>query len=304
MPWSFGASSASRRAVAADGTLGPIQAISPRTDGYFFPQPQVVVDRFGNATLMWTNPDGDIRSRTRFADGTLGPVHSVTAGQSSYYGSVRVDAAGDAIFAWVDEQTHGIRARVRASDGTWGPIRRVTHGGPISSLRLAVNPRGDAVLAWTRGFDDQSLVTRTLAADRTFSPAARISPSYDGWIDVAVTTAGRAVFVWLARTAEDGVIQARTRAPNGSLTQVQTLSRGSVGSPEVGVDEEGNAVFTWWTGGGIEGGIEARTRANDGTLGPTTMLGPGEHPSIAVNPAGDAAVVWNSRTEVQAALGP
>jgi hypothetical protein len=107
------------RAVAADGTLGPIQAISPRTDGYFFPQPQVVVDRFGNATFMWTGPDDEIRSRMRFADGTLGPVHRVTAGES-VYGSVGVDAAGDAIFAWVGEHhSQGIRARVRALDGTW-----------------------------------------------------------------------------------------------------------------------------------------------------------------------------------------
>jgi hypothetical protein len=285
------------RALAADGTLGPIEAISPRTDGYFFPQPQVVVDRFGNATFMWTNPDGDIRSRMLFADGTLGPVHPVTAGKDSYYGSVGVDAAGDAIFAWVDEQTHGLRARVRPLDGTWGPIRRVTAGGPISSLRLAVNPSGDAVFAWTRGFDDQSLLTRTLAADGTFSPAAGISPSEDGWIDVAITTAGRDVFVW---RGEDGLIQARTRAPSGSLTQVQTLSRGFGGLPQVGVDEEGNAVFTWFT----LDGIEVRARANDGTLGPTTMLGSGDAPSIAVNPAGDATVAWNSGVREQAAFGP
>jgi len=289
------------RALAADGTLGPIQAISPRTDGYFFPQPQVVVDRFGNATFVWTSPHGDIRSRMRFADGTLGPVHPVTAGKDSYYGSVGVDAAGDAIFAWVDEQSHGIRARVRALDGTWGPIHRVTDGGPISGLRLAVDPGGDAVFAWTRGFDDASLVSRSLAADGTFSPAARISASVSGDIGVAITAAGRAVLVWRAWTGEDGVIQARTRAPSGSLTPVQTLSRGFLGAPEVGVDEAGNAVFAWYT----FDGIEVRARANDGTLGPTTMLGPGDAgPSVAVNPAGDATVAWNSGVREQAAFGP
>jgi hypothetical protein len=127
----------------------------------------VVVDRFGNATFMWTNPDGDIRSRMRFADGTLGPVHSVTAGDSAHYGSVGVDDAGDAIFAWVDDQTHDIRTRVRGLDGTWGPIRRVTAGGSISALRLAVNSSGDAVFAWAHGFKDGSLVSRTLGDSRT-----------------------------------------------------------------------------------------------------------------------------------------
>jgi hypothetical protein len=96
------------------------------------------------------------------------------------------------------------------------------------------------------------------------------------------------------------VIQARTRAPSGSLTQVQTLSRGFVGAPDVGVDEGGNAVFTWWTGDGVE----LRTRANDGALGPTTMLGPGDPPNVAVNPAGDATVAWNSGVREQAAFGP
>jgi hypothetical protein len=240
----------------------------------------------------------------RFADGTLGPVHPVTAGKDSYYGSVGVDAAGDAICAWVDEQSHGIRARVRALDGTWGPIRRVTDGGPISGLRLAVDPGGVAVFAWTRGFDDASgvddvsMMTRTLAADGTFSPAVRIIPPLDrGSIDVAITATGRAVFVWW----QTGVIQTRTRAPSGSLTQVQTLSRGNVGAPDVGVDEAGNAVFAWYT----FDGIEVRTRANDGTLGPTTMLGPGDAgPSVAVNPAGDATVAWNSGVREQAAFGP
>jgi hypothetical protein len=286
------------RALAADGTLGPIQAISPRADGYFFPQPQVVVDRFGNATFLWTGPGDEFLSRMRFADGTLGPVHRLPGG-NGWDRSVGVDAAGDAIFAWVGEHGQGIRACVRTLDGTWGPIRRVTDG-PASSLLLAVNPGGDAVFAWTRGFDDASLVSRSLAADGTFSPAARISPSVSGDIDVAMTAAGRAVFVWWVLTGDPGVIQARTRAPSGSLTQVQTLSRGFVGAPDVGVDEGGNAVFTWWTGDGVE----LRTRANDGALGPTTMLGPGDPPSVAVNPAGDATVAWNSGVREQAAFGP
>ena len=111
-------------------------------------------------------------------------------------------------------------------------------------------------------------MTRTLAADGTFSPAATISPSEDGWIDLP----SRPPVALCSSGGGRRAVQARTRAPNGSLTQVQTLSRGSGGLPEVGVDGAGNAVFTWFT----FDGIEVRTRANDGTLGPTTTLGPGD----------------------------
>ena len=50
-----------------------------------------------------------------------------------------MDAAGDAIFAWVDEQTHGIRARVRSLDGTWGPTvasRLVGRSAPFGSRSI------------------------------------------------------------------------------------------------------------------------------------------------------------------------
>jgi hypothetical protein len=302
------------RAIAADGTLGPIQKISQRGE---IEESQVAVDRFGNATVVWRvgDPTGQhIRSRVRFADGTLSPMHAVantrTFGLDAHVGT---DAAGDAVFAWEDR---GVLARTRNADGSWSPIRPISPPGQYAyNLRFAVNSRGDAVFAWERN-SDRSLIGRILKVDGTLSPTMMVSPGPISTTEqAAITDAGRAVFVWGGYA--DGPIETRTGAPDGSLTAVQTLSRDAGAEPDVGVDKQGNAVFTWRGSSGAPCGdptgpcpsrtVEARTRAIDGTLGPTRVLGSAaEFPNdtLAVNPDGDAAVAWASDSGLQAAFGP
>ncbi len=272
------------------------------------------MDGFGNATIVWRTGT-QIRSRERYADGTLSLMHGVTNTRTfGLYVFVGVDAADDAAVAWED---HGVRVRIRNAEGNWGPIRRISLPGEETvNLQFAVNSRGDAAFAWERDHD-RSLFGGTLAADGALSRAGMVAPGpFGGYAppQVAITDAGRAVFVWSGDSG--GTIQTRTQAPNGSFTGVQTLSQDGGGEADVGVDKEGNAIFAWRGSDGDSCGptgaapsctIEVRTRATDGTLGPTQVFKPAsEYPNdaLAVNPDGDASVVWESPSGVQAAFLP
>jgi len=125
---------------------------------------------------------------------------------------------------------------------------------------------------------------------------------------VAIDSEGDATFAWILA---DGRVQTRTRSATGSLSPIQTLSATGAVIPDaslvdVDVDADGDAVFSWVTLNAADVPIIAtRARSRTGTLSPRATVatvpdGPepefwGDElgsPEVAVDPDGDAVVLW------------
>jgi hypothetical protein len=132
---------------------------------------------------------------------------------------------------------------------------------------------------------------------------------------VAVNGDGNAVFAWKRRDETTDCpgstcfrIHARARSANGTLSATQILSAPGqeAASPRVALDDTGNAIFVWERLDGTtacEGRpcwrIQARVRAANGTLSATRTLSAagrdGQFPQVAVDAAGNAIFLWQSR---------
>jgi hypothetical protein len=161
---------------------------------------------------------------------------------------------------------------------------------------VGVDPKGNAVAAWSL-FDGASyrVQARGRSASGTLSSVQDLSaPGQDGYgPQVAVDEGGNGVSVW---TGFDG---ANDRIQSTFLLHVQTLSDAGLDAfdPQVAVDPNGNAVAVWQRFDGTESRTQARRRSASGTLSSVQDLSAAgqsaNSPQVAVDPNGNAVVVWS-----------
>jgi len=187
-------------------------------------EPQISLDRAGNATALWRASDGGNRtiesSQRPAGGGWLTPVTiSVTplpylANELDTSLQLAVDAQGDATAAWVHEYTSttgelsggtAVETAVRATDGSWqAPSVIAGSEGHGDALRLAENASGTAAAAWSCSVAGHYPLnvrgTTRATADGPWRPAVDISTGEGGFPDLTLGPEGRAVAIW----AEDG----------------------------------------------------------------------------------------------------
>jgi hypothetical protein len=273
------------RARSSSGVLSPVQALSSSEST----DPELAIDGSGNTVFVWEYFDrtatcrnaalGEhvgcfrIQTRVRSAAGALSAIQNLHPEVGINGGSpeVAVDASGNAVFVWLNEAfMEGcgddnespcvwIQTRVRSA-GSLSPIQGLSYYGGRHSAgdaSVAVDPNGNAVFAW-------SIVDWNNY--ECYFPCVRV--------------------------------QARARSADGTLSGTPFLSAaGADGAgAELGVDQSGNAVFVWalfdYTCNC--GHIEARVRSATGALSATQTLSgvKAGAPDIAVDPDGNAVVVW------------
>jgi uncharacterized protein YheU (UPF0270 family) len=271
------------RARSATGVLSATQTLSDPGRSAF--SPQVAVDQDGNAVFAWDRNDDTtdcppsgigchrIQARARSARGKLSSVQTLSdRGRDAFRPQVAVDPNDNAVFAWgrMDETTD-CSSGPEFSPGCFRIQARARSAkGKLSSVETLSDPGQDA-------FDPQ----------------------------VAVDPNGNAVFVWSRFDGTNSRIQAIARSATGVLSATQTLSAAGrdASSPQVAVDQSGNAVFVWerlGEGTGCAGSgcfrIQARVRSAAGVLSSTeTLSDSGQDaftPQVAVDPSGNAVVVW------------
>jgi hypothetical protein len=301
------------RSRSAAGILSTVQTLS--ASGQHGALPQVAVDANGDAVFVWQRSDRTnlrIQTRSRSAAGTLSSTLTLSAaGQDAEYPQVAVDANGNAVFAWerFDGMNERIQARTLSAAGTRGSTQTLSAaGGDALFPQVEVDPNGNAVFAWERccydGTNNERIQARArsaagvLSSTQTLSAAGETASS----AQVAVDPNGNAVFAWKRFDGTADRIQARARSAAGTLSSAQTLSDPGKNAyePRVGVDLSGNAVFLWQRFDGILNRVQARARSAAGTLSTTQTLGDTGTTiplgaQIAVDPQGNAVVVWEHR---------
>jgi hypothetical protein len=173
-------------------------------------------------------------------------------------------------------------------------------GQPVHALRRVV-------LRALAGVAPLCLLGALLAAT-AFATPSWLAPSdlsatgQDGFHpQVAVDSAGDAVVVWERSNGTYRIIEASTRAAGGSWLPPEELSMDGQNafSPQVAVDPAGDAVAVWDRYNGTNYVIEAATRMAGGDWqAPVELSATGQDglvPRIALDPAGDAVAVWDSR---------
>ena len=295
--------------LAADGTPGPVQALSAAGLGgsQNAVLPQVAVDGSGRATIAWrfdTDPGVPdafrIQAVRLAADGTPGPVRTLSAASYDVSGpQVAVDGSGRATITWrrddgADDRIQAVRL---AADGTPGPVRTLSAAGQNArNQQIAVDGSDRATITWQR-FDGSNFRVEAvrLAADGTPGPVRTLSAADRRADDpqVAVDGSDRATIIWASRF--DGPASARIQAvrlaANGTPGPVQTVSdadQDALGAsdPQIAVDGSERATITWV---GFEEGyldpwpdplpvpfIRAVRLAADGTPGAVQTLAGGD----------------------------
>jgi hypothetical protein len=304
------------------GGIGPAQGLSAA--GQDAVSPQVAVDPRGGAFFIWTRFDGvdwRIQVRRLSADGVLGPVLTLSAaGGSARQPQIAADPDGGAVFTWVRRQRGGdplqrgdrIQARALSAAGVLSPIQTLAGVGQGTALdpQVAVDPVGNAAFTWVFA----GVQARARSASGALSPVQSLDTNpdddYSGGPQVAVDDAGNAVFAWtgFSHIAHAPGVEFAVRSAAGDLGPLGDLGPGS--DVQVALDGAGNALFAWESRyPGVPGDIQVRTRAATATLGPTETLAQGQDgllPQVDVNPAGDAAVVWENTDgtdwQIQAAV--
>jgi hypothetical protein len=175
---------------------------------------------------------------------------------------------------------------------------------------IAMDARGNAVFAWIRGtYAVRRLETRSrlrsgeLTALQTIATFLEDDVVYGG-PRVVVDAAGNATFTWMRCRMNDCRVKARARAADGTLGPVVNVSGAGRWVPIVtaAANGAGDVAFSWIDAGDGVTRVMMRTRAASGDLGPIRTVSGSEgavledHLHVGLDTAGNATVVWGTRT--------
>jgi hypothetical protein len=289
------------RRIDAGGALGPVQDVSAAGEDAV--DPRVVVDPFGNATVVWTgvdSGDGTVHSRRITAAGTLDEIKDLSApGGNAFGAEVAVDAAGTATVAWTREDDPGetIQARRVDSAGVLSPIEDLSASGINSTdKRVAADLAGEAFVVWDESVGGDNVIRgRRLRAAGLDAVLDLSAPGESAFAHrVAVDRAGTATAVW---HRQDGTIQLRQADAGGVLGAITDLSAPGAEAlnPRLALDPAGNVTVVWTRFDGTSDRAELRRMATGGTLGDIRELWNGGNdlrPLVGLDAGGTATVVW------------
>jgi hypothetical protein len=166
---------------------------------------------------------------------------------------------------------------------------------------MAVNAAGDAVAAWYAFVEGRRRIQAAFRpaggtwAVQTLSGLASTSevPS----LAVGLDAAGNAIAVWPGSDGMNTIVQASVRPVGGFWQGAEYLSaHGSdARDTHLAMNAAGEAVAVWTRSSGTQAIVQASVRPAGGTWGaPVDLSATGlvARPMVALNTAGDAAVVW------------
>ena len=246
-------------------------------------------------------------------------------------GQVGVDARGNAIAVWREDNSH-VRAAWRPVGGAWQPPQTIAVAPSFSgtSPQVAINAAGTAVAVWqrfdarTRGWIVQGAVRVARRKwqkpiDLSAGGSRRLSvgterrryaaASQEPLPKVAIDRRGNAVVVWEHYRRGQAVVQAAARSAGGAWQRPVDLDDSHVkwphARPDVAVSPDGTVVAVWTdTVNRGSGPVVSATRRAGGTWTTPTRISTGRRaldPRVAIDARGNATVVWRKSLVVQSA---
>jgi PKD domain len=167
-----------------------------------------------------------------------------------------------------------------------------------------MDPQGDAIAVWERSTGSgSSLIESAVRPARTGVWQTPVPLSHEGQTayspEIALDSQGDAIVVWDRHGISDSIVEAAARlAGSGAWQAPVALSAESQNAegPDVAMDAQGNAVAVWQQRD-VTQMIQAAVRpaGSETWQAPVGLSAVGENasiPQVAVDPQGDAVVVW------------
>ena len=284
--------------------------------------PRVAVDAAGNYTVVWTSTvsnNADVYARRFGPSGapSTGEVRAnATTANSQVSPAVAVDAAGNAVIAWASNLQDGSQYGVylRRLDPTLAALTGevlvpAVTAGSQEEPAVAIAPTGTVVVAWSSV--GTILARQFTAAGAPAGPAFQVSEVAGGQIhpSAAAFADGRFVVAWSGTGYDgsgNGILVRRYRAsgsPEGREEVANTVTAQNQFRPVVHTDADGQFLVAWEgdqkdgptsTGLGLRR-FDAAGRPSGIELQPnvTTAFTQADA-AMAIGPAGEVVVVWNS----------
>ncbi|MEH0822126.1 MULTISPECIES: hypothetical protein [unclassified Micromonospora] len=297
------------RRVSRSGTLGPLITLS--AGGVQVHGTNVAIDSDGDAVVTWAEGRADggyfPMMRRYSMNGSLSsPVVLTSTRAAAETPAVAVDREGDAVIAWANDNI--VEARTVSAAGTLSEVKTVSAPlSPIdrhSTAAVTVDRDGDALVTW-RHWSAQNQSTevwgRWVSRDGTVGDVRQLTPASHTDVvnhSVAGDLDGDVLLTW--DLFSTGHLYALSISPAQTVGQPVLLSTfGRLHT--VRVDDDGDGIVVWQGKGenNVVGNVEARRVTRSGAFGTTEVIvAIGVDPTVAVTPAGRAAVAWERRFQV------
>jgi hypothetical protein len=293
--------------------------------------PKLAVDAAGNALAAWTQYSNarhtlwasHYTSALKLWDAPR-MISSASAMASTLKPDLAMDQAGNATLVWQQgdgrsKHFDGFAAQYNAANASWSVPGMVSDGiNSARGLRVAINASGQGLIAWeqARG-DGNDLVSqptdiwvRTVSTGSALGGATVVNASAGlvntiyvyGEIGLGVNAKGDAAVLWSQRLLPSlpMVVDAAMYSPAVGWKDAVSIALNSTEDchePEVALDDAGNALAVWQqqTDYGAYGGSNRYVvGVGWGTAGHfvDSKLGDAFSPSLAMDGAGNATVVW------------
>ena len=273
---------------------------------------RVAIDASGRAIAVYNacSPGCVVFARTLAPGATAWSAPQTVSGATSFPGppQVAVDSAGNALIAWIDNNTPF--ARHRAADGTLdaGVSTLSAAGGccPESQISVAMSANGTGVVAWSNYQASQGFVQARTRSAGTWTPglasaAQAIGGAYSNAFaydpQVAADAIGNALVTWRSDT---GAVLAKARSTVGIWGGEQSLATSASqnnGFPWPAMDADGTATVAWCEADAPSSWVvKTRTRPVGAPFGPIVPISEPDTSRcvtrVSAGPGGAALVLW------------
>jgi PKD domain len=294
--------------------------------------PRLAVDAAGAAALVaeCEKPTASIRAAYRpgaFWNAAL----EISGSGSGSTPRVGIDAAGNAATVWAGPgPSSGVIASYRPAAGGWSAGAQISPIGKVAlNPNLAMSADGYAHAIWREERNEYSgdpvievkTSRRSQGSAGTWTTPSRLSANFgsgsttpvaSGEPQIEIGANGQRMMAWSQLGTKEVMAE---RTSGGDLFGISepavfiTEAGNNVEVPQIAVDGAGLGVATWRSDEAGAFPIKAATTSfiNGSWSSPATLSGPtsvGTEPTIAADPAGDATVVWNAGSNVNAASRP
>jgi hypothetical protein len=243
-------------------------------------------------------------SLTTVHDGAAKPA---LEGDSNGFTNVAVttDANGNAVAVWGVLNTLRVGHFTGGATSTWdvtGTTINTEFAG--QNPHLAMDHAGNAFASFEQSTSDTSgtfsvyVARYVVGAGWGSATSVSTTATGDDASMLAMNANGDAVIVW-RHTASSLMIKARLYdRTSGTWSAEATIGQGSdVALPDVAIDSDGNASVVWLQSNGFDYDLfGARYLARSAAWQPAAQIendtGNPNHPRIAIDPAGNATVIW------------
>jgi hypothetical protein len=309
------------RRLPGQSFSAPVRLSDPGNDAT---APQVGIDAGGNATVVWQEslPSGlRVRvARLPAGGSSFEQPQTLFAAANAAAPAIGVGANGTAVVVFQEGLLGSAVLKAAIREGAGGlfslpqtmsdPSGNFYATNGTAAADVAVAPDGSAVVAWATLItaESRSLVqTNVRAPNGVFAPTGQTRSSTAAGASgehpsLTMDPAGNATVAWthIPDTANpDSEVRFSARPAGGGFGPAVAASAPAqiAQNPDLAATGDGTVIGIWLSGSGSSRSVETAVRApGASSFGAHQLLSPASGPSLearlAVNPAGQAVVIW------------